>query len=53
MQINNQKILEEIGYQLDNNIFPLVKNGGIVMPNDSPVSLSTMGEAKENERERA
>lgn len=52
MQINTQKILEEIGYQLDNNIFPLVKNGGIIMPNDSPVSLSTMGEAKENERER-
>ena len=52
MHINNQKILEEIGYQLDNNIFPLVKNGGIVMPNDSPVSLLTMGEVKEDERER-
>jgi hypothetical protein len=52
MHINNQKILEEIGCQLDNNIFPLVKNGGIVTPSDSAVSLSTMGEEKEDERQR-
>ncbi len=52
MHINSQNILEKIGCQLDNNIFPLVKNGGIVMPNDSAVSLSTMGEEKENERKR-
>lgn len=37
-------ILREIGQQLDQNIFPLVKNGGFVMPSESVIPLSNMGE---------
>jgi len=37
-------ILREIGQQLDQNIFPFVKNGGFVMPSESVISLLNMGE---------
>lgn len=37
-------ILHEIGQQLDQNIFPIVKNGGFVMPSESVTHLSTLGE---------
>jgi len=42
--------LQEIGCQLDKNIFPRVKNGGIVMPSDSAVLPSTLGVENGNEQ---
>lgn len=37
-------MLREIGQKLDQNIFPFVKNGGIVMPSDTATSSLIMGE---------
>jgi len=48
MQPDVEKILEEIGSQLDRNIFPLVMNGGIVTPNVSTVPSEILGEEFEN-----
>jgi len=42
-------ILSEIGKQLDQNIFPYVENGGIVMPNKTAKPLLTMGEVNSND----
>lgn len=46
-----QQTLQEIGRQLDNNIYPFINNGGIVTPNDSTVPIN-MGEEKCYERTR-
>lgn len=35
--------LQKIGHQLDHQIFPRIKNGGIVMPSELAVSHSTLG----------
>lgn len=40
--------LKVIGQQLDRNIFPLVKNGGIVTPNTSTANLSISGMEQED-----
>lgn len=40
-----KELLQTIGNQLDHQIFPLVKNGGIVAPSESAVP-STLGEEK-------
>ena len=45
MQLGARAALERIGHQLDRGIFPTVKNGGIVAPSDSAISL-TLGEEK-------
>lgn len=37
-------MLREIGQQLDQNIFPFVENGGIVMPSESAIPPLIMGE---------
>ncbi len=42
--------LQKIGCQLDKNIFPRVKNGGIVMPSDAAGPPSTMGVENRNEQ---
>lgn len=44
--------LREIGQQLNRNIFPFVKNGGIVVPNTNPASLLSLGLESQNERQR-
>lgn len=45
--------LEIIGTQLDNNIFPLVKNGGVVVPSTQLASQNSMlEEVIENEQQR-
>jgi hypothetical protein len=44
-------LLGEIGQQLDRGIFPVVKNGGFVVPSESVVSLETLGREKYHERE--
>ena len=45
-------VLSEIGEQLDRNIFPVVENGGIVMPSTSAKSLLIMGEENDHDRPR-
>lgn len=45
-------ILQKVGRQLDQNIFPYVQNGGLVVPNTTSVSLLTSGEDKKNEKQR-
>lgn len=44
--------LKEIGRQLDRNIFPFVKNGGIVVPNTTSDLSLNLGEDNKNERQR-
>lgn len=44
--------LQVIGNQLDNNIFPYVKNGGIVLPSDKVVTSETLGTENQNVPER-
>lgn len=46
-----ENALHEIGRQLDHQIFPKVKNGGIVMPSELAVP-STLGEEKYDEDQR-
>ena len=46
------KILQEIGTQLDQHQFPTVYNGGVVMPSETTVSPSTMGQEKSNDTSR-
>ena len=43
MNAQAKKLLEEVGSQLDAGIFPIVKNGGIVMPSDLPRPSHTLG----------
>ncbi len=51
MHTNTQNILQAVGHQLDKNIFPFVKNGGLVMLNETTVT-SNLGKEKQHERER-
>jgi hypothetical protein len=44
--------LQQIGRQLDRNIFPCVTDGGIVVPNTAPLPSLTLGEEKKNENQR-
>ena len=44
-------ILKEIGHQLDEDIFPRIMNGGIVMPGDDAVRTSPWAEEKKDERQ--
>ncbi len=46
-----ENALREIGSQLDQRIFPRVKNGGFVTPSELTVP-STLGEEKHHERQR-
>lgn len=46
------QVLREIGQQLDSNIFPLVKNGGLVAPNPEQTDHSTSVKEKQNEKQR-
>ena len=52
MNTQVETALHEIGRQLDANIFPKVKNGGIVMPIDTAIPLMIMGEENSNERRK-
>lgn len=45
-------VLKEIGQQLDRDIFPFVKNGGIVTPGDTAVISPKWAEEREDERLR-
>lgn len=45
------QLLREIGQQLDMDIFPLVKNGGLVVPDPAPTDKSTSVKEKQNERQ--
>lgn len=38
--------LRDIGYQLDSGIYPEIKNGGVVVPSESPIPISTLGKEK-------
>ncbi|HEB56393.1 MAG TPA: hypothetical protein ENI98_08830 [Gammaproteobacteria bacterium] len=49
MHSNVQQTLQDIGYQLDNNIYPVVKNGGVIMPCELSVT-SNMGEETKDEK---
>jgi len=50
MNAHAKKLLEDVGSQLDAGIFPIVKNGGIVMPSDLPRPSQTLGQEKCNVR---
>jgi len=43
------QVLQEIGRQLDKNTFPIVKNGGIVVPSELAVPLSILGVENRND----
>lgn len=51
MDVGIENALREIGFQLDQRIFPRVKNGGFVTPSELTVP-STLGEEKHHERQR-
>jgi len=51
MDVEIVNALREIGSQLDQRIFPRVKNGGFVTPSELTVP-STLGEEKHHERQR-
>ena len=46
------KTMREIGIQLDQNKFPRVFNGGVVMPSETTVSPSTLGKEKNSDSSR-
>lgn len=46
------ELLEEIGRQLNRNIFPTVKNSGIVSPSDSSVFPNPLGKETHHARQR-
>lgn len=49
MNENTKELLAVVGAQLDRLTFPMVKNGGFVLPRDTAVSLYSLG--KENSSE--
>lgn len=51
MDVAIENAIREIGSQLDQRIFPRVKNGGFVTPSELTVP-STLGEEKHHERQR-
>ena len=46
----NRLVLKKIGIQLDDSIFPLVKNGGVVAPINPAKPLTIMSEASSNDK---
>ena len=52
MNENTKNLLEEVGRQLDQNTFPVVKNGGFVLPRKSTASLNRLGKELNHESER-
>lgn len=52
LQKESLTTLREIGEQLDQNQFPIVHNGGIVLPSETSVLCSTLGKEKTNVRQR-
>lgn len=50
MNADSKDLLGIIGHQLDQGIFPLVKNGGLVVPSESTVSSSILGKESHHER---
>ena len=50
MRAETEQVLQEIGRQLDRNIFPRVKNGGVVMPSETAGPSSTMGVENSNDK---
>lgn len=47
---NRREILKQIGHQLDEDIFPRIKNSGIVTPGDAAAPTSNWAEEINNER---
>lgn len=45
------RVLSKVGQQLDRNIFPVVKNGGLVVPNPKAIDQENSVMEKENERQ--
>lgn len=52
MQTETENSLRKIGCQLDSFLFPLVRNGGIVVPSNSAVSPQILGKEYENAKSR-
>ncbi len=54
MRDHTRQLLEEIGWQLDQNVFPMVRNGGLVMPGHPVIPSNRPGkeqyDAKEGKR---
>lgn len=50
MNIQVETALREVGRQLNKNIFPLVKNGGIVMPSKTAIPTLILGEDRGNDK---
>lgn len=52
MHENSTKLLEEIGHQLDRAIYPVVRNGGLVMPGLTSVSSRIPGKEQQHEQQQ-
>jgi hypothetical protein len=52
LNIYTEDLLRKIGRQLDHGIFPVVKNGGIVMPSESAILSKTLGKESHHAREK-
>lgn len=52
MDTSVKELLAVVGAQLDQLIFPRVKNGGFVVPRDSAISLNHLGVEKHHEQQR-
>lgn len=52
MNRHAEDLLRKIGQQLDLGIFPIVKNGGIVLPSESAILSKTLGKELHHARER-
>jgi len=50
VEIRGNVMLREIGQNLDQNIFPLVKNGGVVVPINPTKPSTIMSEASSNDK---
>jgi hypothetical protein len=50
MHAESEQMLQEIGRQLDKDIFPRVKNGGIVMPSELAEPSLTVGVENRNDK---
>lgn len=52
MNKSTKELLTVVGAQLDQLIFPMVKNGGFVLPRDAAVSLYPLGKENRSEYKR-
>ena len=52
MNRHTEDLLRKIGLQLDHGVFPIVKNGGIVLPSESAILSKTLGKESYHARER-